>query len=35
MNELERDAARSQWLCFAAALLAMSVITAVVTKFPI
>jgi hypothetical protein len=32
MNELEPDTARSQWLWFAAALLAMSVIAAIVTK---
>jgi hypothetical protein len=34
MNELEPDA-RLQWLWFAAALLAMSVIAAIVTKFPV
>jgi hypothetical protein len=35
MNELEPDAWRSQWLWFGAALLAMSVIAAIVTKFPV
>lgn len=34
MNELEPDV-RSQWLWFAAALLAMSVIAAIVGRFPV
>jgi hypothetical protein len=34
MNELEPDA-RSQWLWFGAALLAMSMIAAIKAKFPV
>jgi hypothetical protein len=34
MNELEPDTWRSQWLWFGAALLAMSMIAAILTKFP-
>jgi hypothetical protein len=33
MNELEPDAARSQWLWFGAALLAMTII-ALIVSFP-
>jgi len=35
MNELEPETTSLQWLWFGAALLAMSVIAAVVTKFPV
>ncbi len=35
MNELEPETASLQWLWFGAALLAMSVIAVVVTKFPV
>jgi hypothetical protein len=35
MNELEPETAFQQWLWFAAALLAMSAIAAIVTKFPV
>jgi len=34
MNELDPKAARSQWLCFGAALLAMTVIALVATGLP-
>jgi hypothetical protein len=35
MNELEPETASLQWLLFGAALLAMSVIAAIVIRFPI
>jgi hypothetical protein len=35
MNELEPDFEPSQWLWFGAALLALSVIAAIVAKFPV
>jgi hypothetical protein len=35
MNELEPDTWRSQWLWFWGALLAMSIIAAILTKFPV
>jgi hypothetical protein len=35
MNELEPDTWRSQWLWFGGAPLAMLVIAAILTKFPI
>jgi hypothetical protein len=35
MNEFEPDTWRSQWLWFGAALLAMSMIAAILTKFPV
>ena len=35
MNEFEPDTWRSQWLWFGAALLAMSTIAAILTKFPV
>jgi hypothetical protein len=35
MNELEPDTWRSQWLWFGAALLAMSMIVAISTRFPV
>jgi hypothetical protein len=35
MNELEPESAALQWRWFAAALLAMSVIAAIVIRFPV
>jgi hypothetical protein len=35
MNELEPKAASQQWLWFAAALAAMTVIAVIVTKLPV
>jgi hypothetical protein len=35
MNELEPETASLQWLWFGAALLAMSVIAAIVIRFPV
>jgi hypothetical protein len=35
MNELEPETASQQWLWFGAALLALSVIAAIVMKFPV
>ncbi|MET4323665.1 hypothetical protein ABIB90_008141 [Bradyrhizobium sp. JR4.1] len=35
MNELEPDDWRTQWLWFGAALLAMMIIAAIVTRFPV
>lgn len=35
MNELEPDSWRSQWLWFGATLLAMLIVAAISTRFPV